>query len=151
MINSQINLNYPQIQMLPKKMKELRVKIIHNLYQYDFYQNELEDNNHNIKENIFLLDKLIDNIVLIDKIIQKNLYDYTLDRLNKVDKAIIRLATFELIEKKLSHKIIINEAIELTKKYSSLNDNKQYKFNNKLLQLIYEDIESNEYKNELLK
>ncbi|MEC4558787.1 MAG: transcription antitermination protein NusB ['Conium maculatum' witches'-broom phytoplasma] len=151
MINPQTNLHYHQIYMSPKKMKELRVKIINNLYQYDFYHNELQVQNPNINEKIVLVEQLINNIVLIDNIIQKNLYDYTLDRMNKVDKAIIRLATFELMEKKLSHKIIINEAIELTKEYSSLNDNKQYKFNNKLLQLIYEDLESNTYKKELLK
>ncbi|MFB5029545.1 MAG: Transcription antitermination protein NusB [Candidatus Phytoplasma pruni] len=146
MINLQTNLHYHQIYMFPKKMKELRVKIINNLYQYDFYHNELQVKNPNVNEKIVLVEQLINNIVLIDNIIQKNLYDYTLDRLNKVDKAIIRLATFELMEKKLSHRIIINEAIELTKEYSSLNNNKQYKFNNKLLQLIYEDLDSNIYK-----
>jgi N utilization substance protein B len=125
--------------MFHKKNKE-KIDIIKSLYQYDFYQNELEGKNENIFPNISLLKNIIKNIDLIDKIIKKNLYNYEINRLNKVDKAIIRLATMELLEQKKSHKIIINEAIEITKEYSSLEDEKQYKFNNKLLHLIYEDI-----------
>ncbi|MFR0368066.1 transcription antitermination factor NusB [Candidatus Phytoplasma palmae] len=126
--------------MLPSKIKKLRIKIIQSLYQYDFYHNEIPDY-HTIYEDKTVFKYIIDNIVLIDKIIQKNLYNYDINRLNKVDKAIIRLATLELLEKKISHKIIINEAIKITKEYSSLMDNKQYKFNNKILHLIYEDIQ----------
>ncbi|QTX03218.1 transcription termination factor [Candidatus Phytoplasma luffae] len=128
-------------------MKKIRNSIIIDLYQYDFYQNNIH-NNDNI--NINILKHIIKNIDLIDLIIKKNLYNYEINRLNKVDKAIIRLATFELLNKKNSHKIIINEAIELTKKYSDLNNSKQYKFNNKILHLIFEDVEKNKYKiNEL--
>ncbi|MDV3167753.1 MAG: transcription antitermination protein NusB [Candidatus Phytoplasma stylosanthis] len=132
--------------MLPKKIKKIRLLIIISLYQYDFYQEEFSNPN---KDDIFDLNifhYIIKNIQLIDFIIKKNLYNYKINRLNKVDKAIIRLATLELLEKQNSHKVIINEAIEITKEYSNLNDGKQHRFNNKLLQLIFEDIEKNKYK-----
>lgn len=138
--------------MLPKNFRKLRLEIMTSLYQYDFYQEELSNQNFNEVKNILILEHIIENICLIDKIINKNLYGYGINRLNKVDKAIIRLATLELLEKQNSHQIIINEAIELSKEYSTLSDGKQYKFNNKLLHLIYEDIQKNKYKtNELCK
>ncbi|WP_341266749.1 transcription antitermination protein NusB [Candidatus Phytoplasma fraxini] len=137
--------------MLPKNFRKLRFEIMTSLYQYDFYQDEMSNPNSNEVKNLFIIEHIIKNICLIDKIIKKNLYGYGINRLNKVDKAIIRLATLELLEQQNSHKIIINEAIELSKEYSTLSDGKQYKFNNKLLHLIYEDIQKNKYKtNELL-
>ncbi|MDC9032153.1 transcription antitermination factor NusB [Columbia Basin potato purple top phytoplasma] len=137
--------------MLPKKMKKIRFDIIIGLYQYDFYQDQYDlyqkkINKNNEVQNHFILKHIIKNICLIDKIINKSLYGYEINRLNKVDKAILRLATLELLEQQNSHKIIINEAIELSKEYSTLNDDKQYKFNNKILHLIYEDVQQNKYK-----
>ncbi|KXT29116.1 nusB family protein [Candidatus Phytoplasma oryzae] len=123
-----------------KNIRKIKINIIESLYQYDFYQNEIKTLNENILLNVSILKNIIKNIGIIDFIIKKNLYNYELKRLNKVDKAIIRLATMELLAKKKSYKKIINEAIELTKEYSSLEDKKQCKFNNKLLHLIYEYI-----------
>ncbi|MDV3198295.1 MAG: transcription antitermination factor NusB [Vigna little leaf phytoplasma] len=129
------------------KQKKKRIEIIISLYQYDFYQNELKKNKNpnKLPSNIIWFNQIIKNLTLIDNIIEKNLYNYKLNRLNKVDKAIIRLATAEFLKKKISHKITMNEIIELTKEYSSLNDGKQYKFTNKLLQLIHNDIVKNQY------
>ena len=60
----------------------------------------------------------------IDEIISNCLVNYTIKRLNLVDLQIIRVATFELMEKKLASAIIINEAVELTKIYTNLDDDK---------------------------
>ena len=78
----------------------------------------------------------------IDEIISNCLFNYTIKRLNLVDLQIIRVATFELLEKKLARAIIINEAIELTKIYTNLDDDKAKAFNNKLLDNIAKYIES---------
>ena len=78
----------------------------------------------------------------IDEIISNCLFNYTIKRLNLVDLQIIRVATFELLEKKLASAIIINEAIELTKIYTNLDDDKAKAFNNKLLDNIAKYIES---------
>ncbi|MDY0278401.1 MAG: transcription antitermination factor NusB, partial [Acholeplasma sp.] len=44
--------------------------------------------------------------------------------------------TYELKYSDLDTRIIINEAVELTKKLSDLDDGKQHKFTNKLLDNI---------------
>lgn len=78
----------------------------------------------------------------IDEIISLNLENYTLKRLNAVDRAIIRLAVYELLSGTPKN-IVINEALELTKSYSDLGDKKVVRFNNKLLDNIAKHIENN--------
>ncbi|MFH0993509.1 MAG: transcription antitermination factor NusB [bacterium] len=76
------------------------------------------------------------NLEAIDRIIVENLVDWTIDRLNLVDKAIIRYAVYELAFTSEFHEVIIDQALELTKKYTNLEDNLQRAFNNKLLDNI---------------
>ena len=79
----------------------------------------------------------------LDELIKDNLEGWSLGRLNKVDQAIIRLATYEMIyEKETSYKIIINEALELTKEFSEVDDKKARGFNNKVLDRISKAIEN---------
>lgn len=61
----------------------------------------------------------------IDDMIQKNLKRWRLDRLSKVDLSILRLATYEMCFDNLSPRVAINEALNLTKKYS-LDKSKGY-------------------------
>jgi N utilization substance protein B len=75
-------------------------------------------------------------ISAIDQIIQANLINWSIGRLNYVDLAIIRYAVYELIYLKLPKEIVMNEAIELTKKFTNLDDDQARKFNNRLLQNI---------------
>ncbi len=50
--------------------------------------------------------------------IEKNLKkDWKLDRISKIDLAILKLAIYEIQYKKLPFKVVINEAVELAKKY----------------------------------
>ncbi len=76
------------------------------------------------------------NLEKIDFVISVCLKNYTINRLNLVDKAIVRLATAELIDGKVDKRIIIDEAIELTKEFSDQGDHKAASFNNKLLDTI---------------
>lgn len=55
-----------------------------------------------------------------DKIIETLATDWPLDRLGKVDHSILRMAFFELKEGETPASVVINEAVELAKKY--LND-----------------------------
>ena len=107
-----------------------------NLEEYNCSQSEYDY----IKETIKNINK---KQIDLDIIINRNLEGYTLARINFVDKAIIRLATYELSLKDIAHTIVINEALELTKEYSNLDDGLQVKFNNRLLDKIYQDL-SNE-------
>ena len=47
-----------------------------------------------------------------------SLNDWTIDRLNKVDQAILELGIYELMYTETPSIVSINEAIELSKKYS---------------------------------
>lgn len=90
-----------------------------------------------IKETIININK---NKADIDILITRNLENYTLSRINYVDRAIIRLAAYELQLGSVAHNIIIDEALELTKEYSNLDDGLQTKFNNRLLDKIHQDL-----------
>ena len=51
-------------------------------------------------------------------LIKNNLKEkWTMDRISKIDLAIIEVAVFELIYSKIPYKVVINEAVELAKKY----------------------------------
>lgn len=54
----------------------------------------------------------------IDELISKNLKKWKIERLPKTDLSILRLAIFEMCFKMLDPRIAINEAINLSKKYS---------------------------------
>ncbi len=56
----------------------------------------------------------------IDKIIAKSAPEWPVDKLNKVDLAILRLAIYELIiVKKTPPKVIIDEAVEIAKEFGT--------------------------------
>jgi len=78
----------------------------------------------------------IDNLSKIDQLIADHLEGWSLSRLNKVDKAILRLAVYEMLEGTVPMKVAINEAIELTKNFTDTGDKKSPNFNNKLLDKI---------------
>lgn len=82
------------------------------------------------------VEQVWENIPTLDQIITFNLENWTIDRLNQVDKAILRNAVYELKFTDLPFEVVIDEAIELTKKYSNLEDDKAKAFNNKLLDTI---------------
>ena len=60
------------------------------------------------------------NKVEIDKIISEFAFGWDIDRLFKIDKDILRIAITELVFiKDAPHKVVIDEALELAKKYST--------------------------------
>ena len=71
------------------------------------------------------------NLEEIDEIILSKLKNWTKQRIFKVDLAILRLAVYELLyDKTVPYKVVINEAVELAKKYG--ND-ESYNFVNGVL------------------
>ena len=65
--------------------------------------------------------------------IEQKLKDWSIQRLLKTDRIILRMATFELLHSDTPPKVIINEAVELTKQFS---DEGHYKFINGVLSNI---------------
>ena len=101
-----------------------------------------------IKENLEIDNKYVDDIVNgvcekmkeIDIIISKYLDGWDLDRLGKTDKAILRLGTYEILYYDTPKIVAINEAVELSKKYS---DDKVVKLVNAVLDKIRDNEEVN--------
>lgn len=130
---------------------EAREKIMVILYQIDFYAKEgmSYDIDEVIKENLEIDNKfvrdvvygVIKNIENIDKIITKYLDNWDLDRLGKTDKAILRLGTYEMLYYDTPKVVVINEAVELAKKYS---DDKIVKLINAVLDKIRDNEDINE-------
>lgn len=93
-----------------------RRKIIKKLFAYSFQNQDQKINSKN------LIWPIVDQLAVIDKQIAQAAPDFPLERLNRIDLSILRLAVFELlVEKKEPPKAIIDEAIELAKEFGSEN------------------------------
>ena len=85
-----------------------------------------------------LVEGVLNNIEDIDKNISNYLENWTIDRLGLTDQAIIRISVYELLYTDTPNLVCINEAIELSKKYS---DEKVSKMINGVLDKIYHEVE----------
>lgn len=85
-----------------------------------------------------LVEGVLNNIEDIDNNISKYLENWTIDRLGLTDQAIIRISVYELLYTNTPNLVCINEAIELSKKYS---DEKVSKMINGVLDKIYHEVE----------
>ena len=132
--------------MANEEKRSYRVMAMQILYSMDMnnasYQETLEFvNKELVTEDVTNLVKYVsDNMSKIDEIISRSLTNYTINRLNYVDKAIIRVSTAELLIGKLDRRIIIDEALEITKLFSDEGNHKAVAFNNRLLQSISDNI-----------
>ena len=88
-----------------------------------------------------LIKGVIENINVIDENINKYLTNWNIDRLGLADQAITRISVYELMYTDTPSLVCINEAIELSKKYS---DEKVTKMINGVLDKIYHEREDNE-------
>lgn len=68
-----------------------------------------------------LIAMVFENLISIDDMINKHSTNWELERLAKLDKGILRLAVSELMYTDTAAAIIMNEAIEISKKFSSEN------------------------------
>ncbi|MDO4866429.1 MAG: transcription antitermination factor NusB [Clostridia bacterium] len=66
-----------------------------------------------------LVDGVREHAEEIDATLAKYLRDWTVERLTRVDLAILRLAAYELSLKKTPASVVINEAVELANQYST--------------------------------
>ena len=107
--------------------RELAFKLIYSLEiqknmeeeQIEIFFEENEITNNEEKEFIkTIFEGLINNKSEIEELIQSNLKEkWTIDRISKIDLAILKVAIYELIYSKVPYKVVINEAVELAKKY----------------------------------
>lgn len=131
-----------------KNRSELREVIMKVLYQVNLFEDsKIEyDINDLIKEQLEVENQFVNDCVEgviknkkdIVELANKYLKDWTMDRLNKVDQAILSLGIYELMYTDTPSIVSINEAIELSKKYS---DEAVTKMINGVLDKIYHEEE----------
>jgi transcription antitermination protein NusB len=115
-----------------KKSREVAMKI---LFQMSINKEEVETAIEgfveNMEENMNDVDLqyvrktltgVNENVKQIDKCIEKYLINWKMSRLSRINLAILRICTYEvLFEEDIPDKVSVNEAIELSKKYSEEN------------------------------
>ncbi len=110
------------------KRSELREKCMIILYQYNLMKNNKIDVDIEeiIKDNIEIENEYIKDIVYgvithqneLDDLANAHIKEWSIDRLDKTGASILRIALFELKYTDTPEVVVINEAIELAKKYS---------------------------------
>ena len=131
-----------------KNRSELREIIMKVIYQvnileetnldYDLgelIKEQLEIKNEFVNESV---DGIIEHKKEIYELANKYLNKWTIERLNKVDQAILALGIYELMYTETPSIVAINEAIELSKVYS---DESVTKMINGVLDKIYHEEE----------
>jgi transcription antitermination protein NusB len=111
---------------------QARESVVGLLYAYDlgneaiakFSDIILEDKKIRNKQKDFALNLFngtIENLVVVDKEISDHLNQRAIDDVGFVEKAILRLSIYEILFSGLDKPIVINEAIELSKRLASDN------------------------------
>lgn len=111
-----------------------------SLEQIELY---LEDNNitePQIKNYIIdIINGTNEHEEKINELISNNLKkDWNLERIPKINIALLKLAIYEIIYKKLPYKVVINEVVELAKKYG--DDNASSFINGMLASIVKEEL-----------
>jgi N utilization substance protein B len=112
------------------RIRKAREETLRILFRLEFENKQLEKTlnqyweskktSEEIKEySTWLVKGIISDQAKIDNIIQKVSEHWRISRMPLVDRNILRMAVFELLnEENIAPAIIINEAIEIAKKYS---------------------------------
>jgi len=113
---------------------ESQEKVLHDIFhRYDF-----DSQTKKFVEKLFT--ETIENVEMLDNKIELNLDNWTIDRLNVIDRLIIQMSISEMIFLKdfdISHKVTISSALENAKKFSSEDSTS---FVNGVLDTIYKDL-----------
>lgn len=126
---------------------ELREKIMTILYQIDLYKtNKISyDVDSVIKENMDIENEFVKEMVYgvvtsiedLDRVANQYLNGWTIDRLDSMGKEILRMGIYEMKYTDTPDLVVINEAIELAKKFS--DDNVRKMINAVLDKIINEE------------
>ena len=111
-----------------KNRSEAREAAVKSLYKIDILTQAKVDYDIKevIKEECEIQNDFVDELVSgvldhqkeLDQLANKYLKNCTIERLNKVDQAILRIGIYELMYTETPSIVAINEAVELSKKYS---------------------------------
>lgn len=85
-----------------------------------------------------VINGILENEQNITNEIRKNIkQEWTIDRISKIDLALLKLGIYEMMYSKLPYKVVVNEVVELAKKYG--DDNSKSFVNGVLASVIKEN------------
>ena len=124
-------------------LREVIMKVLYQVFileesgvdfnKEDLIKEQLEVENDFVTTSV---NEILENKEVIYELANKYLKSWPMDRLNKVDQAILSLGIYELKYTETPPIVAINEAVELSKKYS---DEKVTKMINAVLDEIYHE------------
>lgn len=116
-----------------KRARESTMKLLYQMEINEDFSDKLinlffENNTFNEEEKEYILDatsKIVNNMEKIDSYIEKNIENWEINRLAKIDLCVLRIAIYEILFRSdIPVEVSINEAIEISKKYSSSQSSK---------------------------
>ena len=132
-------------------MRELAFKLLYSIEiqkddnNQELMQTFLENNKIENKTAVEYIEDVISGVEknqsTIEEMIKENLKaEWKIERVSKIDLSILKLAIYEIKYKKLPYKVVINEAVELAKKYG---EDTSSKFVNGILASIIKEVGEN--------
>lgn len=107
------------------ELREIASKVLYESYILDNAKVDYDINNL-IKEELEIENDFVNTLVFgvrerqeeIIKMANENLIGWEIERLSKIDKAILSIGIYELLYTETPYIVVINEALELAHKYS---------------------------------
>jgi len=134
--------------LVKKKFREIVFQILFSNIFSDvderavvpFIMNQIKTTKKNTLLALNYVNKIVSSLEKIDPEIKKVSSSYDLDRINKVEITILRLALYEMLfDEEIPCKVAISEAIRLTKKFAGA---KSSSFINAILDAIFQKNEN---------
>jgi len=111
---------------------QVREAVVSILYAQDIGNSEVEKFEDEILENkkirnkqkefaLSLIEGVLNNLEVLDNEINKHLKEWNIKEIGHIERAILRLSSYELLLSDIDEAVAINEAIELAK--TLCNDN----------------------------
>jgi N utilization substance protein B len=121
--------------------------VVSLLYAFDLGNGNIAEHTDEILEEkkirnkqkdfaLTLYEGVMNNITPVDEAIIKHLKDWDFTRLGAIERATLRLATYEILYGELDSAVVINEAVEITKAFGT---EQSPKFINGVLDAISKD------------
>ena len=124
-----------------------RMAVVSLLYAYDLGNGNIAEHTAEILEEkkirnkqkdfaLALYEGVLENIQKCDEAIITHLKDWDFERLGSIERATLRLASYEILFGELDSAVVINEAVEITKAFGT---EQSPKFINGVLDAISKD------------
>jgi N utilization substance protein B len=127
-----------------------RMAVVSLLYAYDLGNGNIAEHTDEILEEkkirnkqkdfaLALFDGVMQNLEACDKAIVEHLKEWDFERLGSIERATLRLASYEILFGELDPAVVINEAVEITKAFGT---EQSPKFINGVLDAIAKDLDA---------